>query len=278
MPDISVLDGPASLAPGKEEMEAGLTRVRSGLLSNLAGVEHVFYGRTGGTSAGIYASLNAGTGSGDDPGAVAANRALIAADLGIGPERLLGPFQVHSAKAEIVSGPFEGARPQCDALVTRCPSLAVSVLSADCAPVLLADPTARVVGAAHAGWQGALGGVLEATVQQMVRMGAAPGRIVAAIGPCIGTDSYEVGPEFQARFLAADAASGRFFRPGDGDRLLFDLKRFCAARLRSAGVSAVDILPNDTCAEEARFFSNRRRNRAGEPDYGRNLSAIRLVR
>jgi hypothetical protein len=257
---------------------AGLTMIRSDLLSNLAGIDHAFFGRTGGVSEGIYESLNAGPGSNDRPEAVAENRRRIAEAMGVGSERLLTAFQVHSATAEIVSGPFERQRPQCDGLVTRCPKLAVSALSADCAPVLLADATARVVAAAHAGWQGALGGILEATLAEMKRLGAAPARIVAAVGPCIGQASYETGPEFKARFTAADSANERFFILGEGDRELFDLKRYCAARLRAAGVSAVDVLAHDTFADEAHFFSNRRRTKRGEPDYGRNLSAIRLTR
>lgn len=270
----TLLDQARSQEPG----EGGLTMIRSSLLANLAGVEHAFFGRTGGVSEGIYDSLNAGTGSNDRPEAVAENRARIASAMGVTPERLLTGYQIHSASAEIVSGPFERARPQCDALVTRCPKLAVSALSADCAPVLLADSTARVVAAVHAGWKGALDGVIEAALEQMGRLGAAPSRIVAAVGPCIGQATYEVGPEFKERFVAADAGNARFFVPGDGDRLRFDLKLYCAARLRAAGVSAVDVLPHDTMADEAHFFSNRRRTLRGEPDYGRNLSAIRLTR
>lgn len=258
--------------------DGALTVLRSDLLSNLTGIDHAFFGRTGGVSEGIYHSLNAGPGSDDNPQHVAENRRRIADALGVSSERLLTAWQVHSARAEIVSGPFGSQRPQCDGLVTRCPKLAVSALSADCAPVLLADATARVVAAAHAGWQGALAGVLEATLAEMKRLGAAPARIVAAVGPCIGQASYETGPEFKARLLAADSANERFFIAGCGDRSLFDLKRYCAARLRAAGVSAVDVLAHDTFADETRFFSNRRRTHRGEPDYGRNLSAIRLTR
>jgi YfiH family protein len=251
--------------------------VRSAMLDQLTGVAHAFFGRGGGVSTGLYASLNAGPGSDDDPAAVAENRARIAASMGVKPDRLLSAHQIHSADAMVVDAPFAGERPRVDGLVTRAPTLALSVLSADCAPILLADPIARVVGAAHAGWKGAVGGVIEATIRRMTGLGAAPGRIVAAIGPCIAQASYEVGPEFHAAILSSDPDADRLFAPGAGDRLLFDLKGFCARRLRAAGVSAVDVLPHDTCALADDFFSNRRRNHAGEPDYGRNLSAIRLT-
>lgn len=268
----------ATSTPDAEEIIYDLAPVRSAMLSQLAGFEHGFYGRVGGVSSGIYESLNSGPGSQDDPANVAENRRRIATHLGVSPDRLLSAYQVHGADALLVDGPFQGERPQVDALVTRCPSIAPSVLTADCAPVLFADPAARIVAAAHAGWKGALGGILEATLARMIKLGGAPGRIVAAIGPCIAQASYEVGPEFVARFVAADPANERFFIPGEDDRSLFDLKRYCAARLRAAGLGAVDILPHDTCAETSVFFSNRRRNLAGEADYGRNLSAIRIAR
>ncbi|GBF58099.1 laccase domain protein YfiH [Candidatus Phycosocius bacilliformis] len=268
----------ATSTPDAEEVIYDLAPVRSAMLSQLAGFEHGFYGRVGGVSSGIYESLNSGPGSQDDPANVAENRRRIATHLGVSPDRLLSAYQVHGADALLVDGPFQGERPQVDALVTRCPSIAPSVLTADCAPVLFADPAARIVAAAHAGWKGALGGILEATLARMIKLGGAPGRIVAAIGPCIAQASYEVGPEFVARFVAADPANERFFIPGEDDRSLFDLKRYCAARLRAAGLGAVDILPHDTCAETSVFFSNRRRNLAGEADYGRNLSAIRIAR
>jgi polyphenol oxidase len=255
-----------------------LFAVRSEMLSLLAGVEHAFFGRRGGVSSGIYTSLNAGPGSGDDPAHVLENRRRIAAAMGVKPERLLSAWQVHSADALVVDGPFDGERPKVDGLVTRCPGLGLTVLTADCAPILLADPTTRVVAAVHAGWKGALSGVIETALERMVSLGASKARIVAAIGPCIAQASYEVGPEFAATFSAGDPTSARFFIAGEGDRLLFDLKRFCAARLRGAGVGAVDLLPHDTCALADDFFSNRRRTKAGEPDYGRNLAAIRVVR
>jgi YfiH family protein len=260
-------DAPIDLAP-----------VRSSMLSQLAGFEHGFYGRQGGVSSGIYESLNCGPGSNDDAAAVLENRRRVAGHIGVSPDRLLSAYQVHGADALMVDGPFSGERPQVDALVTRCPSVAPSILTADCAPVLFADPAARIVAAAHAGWKGALGGVLEATLAKMIKLGGAPSRIVAAIGPCIGQASYEVGPEFVARFVDADSGNARFFIPGSDDRSHFDLKRYCAARLRAAGLGAVDVLAHDTYKDEALFFSNRRRTLAGEADYGRNLSAIRILR
>jgi polyphenol oxidase len=262
--------------PGGQDI--GLVPVRSTMLAQLKGIEHAFFGREGGVSTGIYDSLNAGTGSDDAPEAVSQNRQRIAQHLNVTSDRLLSPYQVHGADALVVDGPFANERPQVDGLVTRCPSLAVSVLSADCAPVLFADPTARVVAAAHAGWKGALGGVLNATLNKMVKLGASKARIVAAIGPCIGAASYEVGPEFEAVFLAADPDNARFFVPGLNDRPHFDLKRYCAARLRAAGVGVVDVLHHDTYALESGFYSNRRRVQRGEPDYGRQLSAIKLLK
>jgi polyphenol oxidase len=254
-----------------------LVPIRSEMLNQLSGIVHGFYGRVGGVSTGIYESLNTGTGSDDDSVNVTENRRRVAADMGVTPDRLMSAYQVHSADALMVDKPFGADRPKVDALVTRCPSLATSILTADCAPVLFADPSARIVAAAHAGWKGAIGGILEATLEKMCKLGASKARIVVAIGPCIGQASYEVGPEFVTTFTDANPDYARFFVPGLGDRSLFDLKHFCASRLRSAGVGAVDVLPHDTCALTANFFSNRRRNLAGEPDYGRNLSAIRIT-
>lgn len=257
---------------------SALVPIRSAMLSQLSGITHGFYGRAGGVSTGIYESLNAGPGSSDEATNVAENRRRIASDMGVTPDRLMSAHQIHSADAIMVDKPFNGERPKVDALVTRCPSLATTILTADCAPILFADPSARIVAAAHAGWKGAMGGIVEATIEKMFKLGATKSRIVAAIGPCIAQASYEVGPEFVATFIEAEGANERFFIPGKDDRSLFDLKRFCAARLRTAGVGAIDILPHDTCALADDFFSNRRRNIAGEPDYGRNLSAIRITR
>lgn len=242
-------------------------------LSAAAGVRHAFFTRAGGVSTGVYSSLNVGLGSGDDPAAVEENRRRAAARLGAGPDELLTAYQIHSAVVHTAGGRWR-ERPRGDGVVTAVPGLACGALAADCAPVLLADPEARVVGAAHAGWQGAIGGVLEAAVAAMEALGAQAGRIVAAVGPCIGPDSYEVGPEFRARFAAAGGA--RFFRQGDGDRSLFDLPGYVLDRLGRAGVTDAEWIGRDTCAEEALFFSNRRGFKRGEPDYGRLLSAIVL--
>lgn len=257
------------------------TSAASGLLSAsapphwtaaaLAGVRHGFFGREGGVSTGVYAALNAGTGSNDDPVAVAENRRRIAASFG--GEHLIGVHQVHSPHAVFVRAPWSGERPHADALVTTTPGLVISILTADCAPVLFADASAGVVGAAHAGWRGALGGVLDATVALMREHGAT--HIAAAIGPCIHQASYEVGPEFEARFAAADSAFASFFVSGEGDRRLFDLPGFCAARLEALGV-AVDVAPLDTYAHPALLHSHRRCVREKAGDYGRNCAAIAL--
>ena len=244
-----------------------------------AGAAHGFFGRKGGVSKGIYASLNAGPGSNDAADDVAENRRRIASALEVEPDNLLSVYQIHSAKVEIVSEAFCGAyadRPRADAMATKVPGLALSILTADCGPILLTDPKADVIGAAHAGWKGALGGVIEAVLDAMISLGADASNIRAAIGPCIAQASYEVGPEFFTAFTAPDAENERFFKGGQGDRLHFDLKGYCALRLSLAGVRAVDILPQDTCAEAAVYFSNRRAVKRLEGDYGRNLSAIVL--
>jgi hypothetical protein len=243
-------------------------------LAGLTGVRHGFFGRRGGVSTGIYASLNAAVGSCDDPAAVTENYARIAAALGVAPDRLLKAHQLHSPRAVIVDGPFDGARPEADALVTATPGLAVAVSTADCAPVLLADPEARVMAAAHAGWRGAFGGVLEATVEAMERLGARRDRIHAAIGPCISLGSYEVGPEFKERFLAESPSNAALFRPGDGDKSWFDLPGYVLRRLGHAKIARVDVLGRCTFSESDAWFSHRRSVKLGEPDYGCNLSAI----
>jgi YfiH family protein len=241
-------------------------------LAVLEAVRHGFFGRKGGVSQGLYATLNAGPGSRDDAAAVAENRARIARTLGA--DDLLSLHQVHSARAVRVDGPWLGVRPEADALVTTTPRLALTALSADCAPVLLADPAARVIGAAHAGWRGALGGVLEACVAEMARAGAEPSRIVAAIGPCIHQASYEVGPDFRAAFAAEDQD---YFLPGAGDRLMFDLPGYCAARLACVGVARIETLPRDTYALREDYHSHRRNVHDGLADYGRNCAAIMLA-
>ncbi len=242
--------------------------------SNLDGARHGFFGRQGGVSTGIYASLNAGTGSNDDPQAVRENRARIAAAMNVAPTHLIGVHQVHSSTAVFVDGPWSGERPQADALVTKTPSLAISVLTADCTPVLMIDHAAGVIAAAHAGWKGAIGGVLESTVALMREHGATD--IRAAIGPTIHQRSYEVGPEFHERFVSEAADYDRFFISGAPGKFHFDLPGFCAARLALAGVRNVEIAPLDTYAEDALLFSHRRSVHAREDGYGRNCAAIVL--
>jgi polyphenol oxidase len=245
--------------------------------SVLADVKHGFFGRAGGVSSGIYASLNAGTGSGDDPANVLENRRRIAAAFDIERDRLCGVHQVHSSTAVFIEAPSHGDRPRADALVTTTPGLAISILTADCTPILFSDAEARVIGAAHAGWRGALSGVIEATVRLMEANGAGRKRIAAAIGPCIHQQSYEVGPEFEGEFLSADASYARFFVPGVADRLHFDLPGFCASCLADAGVARIETLPFDTYAESTRLHSHRRSVHEKAGDYGRNCSVIMLA-
>jgi YfiH family protein len=247
-------------------------------LDGIPGIAHGFFTRTGGVSAGIYASLNCGLGSRDDPAAVAENRARVAAHLGA--REVVSAYQVHGTAAFVVEAPpRRGAgRPRADALVTAVRGLALGVSTADCAPVLLADPGAGVVAAAHAGWRGALAGVVEAAVAAMEGMGAARSRIRAAVGPCIGLAAYEVGPEFEAAFLAADGANARFFaRPPAADRPRFDLGAYVLHRLQRAGVTGALRLEACTSAGREEFFSYRRSRTANEADYGRQISAIVLT-
>ena len=246
-------------------------------LARVASIKHGFFGRAGGVSTGIYASLNAGPGSGDDPAHVVENRARIAGAVGVRADRLISLYQVHSAIALRVDAPWSGPRPRADALVTTTPGLALTALSADCAPVLFVDEPAGVIAAAHAGWKGAVGGVLEACVATMVDCGAKPARIVAAIGPCIHQPSYEVGPEFRDAVLKDDTDGARFFIAGAGDRLHFDLPGYCLHRLAHAGVTDVEATPHDTCPAGDTLFSHRRTVRNGGGDYGRNCAAIALA-
>ena len=230
---------------------------------------HGFFGRRGGVSEGLYASLNCGPGSKDNPAHVQENRARVAAAFGVGPERLLSLHQCHSARVVTVDGPFTGARPEADALVTATPGLLLGILTADCAPVLLADREARVIASAHAGWKGAFGGILKETVAAMERLGGVRGRIAAAVGPCIAQDSYRVGPEFVEHFIHQRAANEIFFKDN-----CFDLKSYVAHQLTCAGIENIDVFPHDTCADEQRFFSYRRATLRGEGDYGRQISSI----
>jgi YfiH family protein len=250
--------------------------LKSDLLGELAGVRHAFFTRQGGVSTGVYDSLNVGVGSKDDPESVQENRARAAAALGVELPRLLTCYQVHSNIAVTAAGPF-AQRPEADGIVTKTPGLACGALAADCAPILFADAEARVVASAHAGWKGALGGIVAATVQAMLAQGARRERIVAAVGPCIGQASYEVGEEFLDRFSAEAPGSERFFGPGRApQKRQFDLPGFVLQRLAEAGVERAEWTGQDTCAEENLFFSNRRSFLTGESDYGRLLSAIVL--
>ena len=236
------------------------------------GVPHGFFTREGGVSSGVYSGLNCGRGSQDQAEAVAVNRGRVAAHMGVGPDALVSVHQVHSPDVAVIDAP-PGAPVRADAMVTRNPDVALGILTADCGPLLLADAEAGVVGAAHAGWGGALGGVIEATVEAMEAQGAGRGRIAAVLGPTIGPASYEVGPEFAERFQAADPDNADFFAPGAGDRLMFDLPAFILSRLRGAGVAA-EWTGDDTYPDE-RFFSYRRSVHRKEGDYGRMVAAIR---
>jgi YfiH family protein len=242
----------------------------------LPGVRHAFFTRRGGVSSGLYESLNLGRGSQDDPAAVAENRRRAASRLGVDPAALLACYQIHSATAQRADEPWGDARPEGDAIVTATPGLACGALSADCAPVLLADAEARVVGAAHAGWKGALAGVVASAVDAMAALGARPERMTAVVGPCIGPDSYEVGPEFEARFTGEDPGFARYFEPGSGDRRRFDLPPSCwidSARPASAGRRG----SGPTRCRRGALLLQRAGRPAGEPDYGRLLSAIVLT-
>jgi len=250
--------------------------LHSTLLGQVAGVRHAFFTRRGGVSQGVYDSLNVGLGSGDDPSAVQVNRARAAAALGVGSDHLLTAYQIHSRLAVVADAPW-ATRPEADAVVTRRSGLACGALSADCAPILLVDGEARVVSAAHAGWKGALGGVVEAAVKAMVDQGARRERIVAAVGPCIAQASYEVGDDFRDRFIAEARGCDRFFIASRTGKFRFDLPGFVLNRLAEADVPRTEWIGHDTCAEESLFFSNRRGVLRGEADYGRLLSAIVLT-
>jgi YfiH family protein len=242
-----------------------------------AGVRHAFFTREGGVSSGVYASLNGGTGSRDDPEKVQENRSRMAAALGVSADRLLIPFQVHSADAIVVHEPWEGTRPRCDGIATNVQGLALGVTGADCGILLFSDARAGVIAAAHAGWKGALTGILEATLAQMESLGARRADIAMALGPTIAARSYEVGPEFAARFLSADPEHKRFFKGSDRDgHSYFDLPGFIGLRAQQANVGSFEDLALDTYADEARFFSYRRMTHRGDADYGRLIAAIVL--
>jgi hypothetical protein len=241
-------------------------------------MRHAFFTRRGGVSGGLFESLNCGFGSGDAAEMVARNRAIAMERLGFSPDRLVTCYQVHSTTVVTVEKPWpRDAAPRADGLVTRGSSIALGILTADCAPVLFSDAVANVIGAAHGGWRGALGGIVEATLDRMETLGARRARIRAGIGPCIAQPSYEVGPEFPQQFLAHDPASAPYFVPAERtDHFMFDLPGYIECRLVRAGVAAIDRTAHDTVAEHTRFFSYRRACLRGEPVYGRALSAIAL--
>ena len=250
----------------------------SSLLAAIPGLRHAFFTREGGVSDGIYQSLNGGLGSNDNPASVAENRRRMAEQMGVAPERLLTAHQIHSPDVVVASGPWQGDKPRADALVTSTEGIAIGVTAADCGPVLFADASARVIGAAHAGWKGALTGVVESTIAAMEKLGADRSDIVAAIGPLIRQPSYEVGGEFVERFLDADAGNAVFFIPSvRSGHSMFDLAGFIRMRLENAGVLMIDDIGVDTYSDE-RFYSYRRSVHRKEADYGRLVHAIALER
>jgi YfiH family protein len=257
-----------------QDLTPALPAIRSALLES-RGIAHSFFTRQGGVSEGVYASLNGGAGSADDPEVVAQNKSRMALALGVPTQNLLIPYQIHSAQAASVDAPWT-QRPHCDSVVTATRGLALGVTGADCGIVLFCDPGAQVIAAAHAGWKGALEGVLDATLEQMERLGASRPAIRAVLGPTIAQASYEVGPEFVARFKAQEAGAARFFVSGASDRAFFDLPGFIGDRLARAGIGAFENLGLDTYSDEARFYSYRRSVHRREPDFGRLVAAIAL--
>ena len=242
------------------------------------GLRHAFFTREGGVSEGRYASMNCGLGSADEPDRVRENRARAMSRLGLPAEALVTARQVHSSRAAVVDHDWGAERPQVDGLATRTPGMALGILTADCAPVLFADVEAGVIGAAHAGWRGAKGGILEATVAAMETLGARRTTVGAAVGPCIRRDSYEVTADFREAFIEGEEASRSLFAPGRRPgRFLFDLAGYVVGRLRRIGIAAPVVLPHDTCADAGRFFSYRRVTLDGGGDYGRQLSTIALL-
>jgi len=248
------------------------------MLAQLPGIRHGFFTRAGGVSHGVYASLNAGVGSNDEPRNVTENRARMAAALGVPPGRFLTCYQIHSPAVVAAVEPWRAdARPRADAIVTRVAALAIGVSTADCGPVLFADAQARVVGAAHAGWRGALAGVTDETIAAMECLGAARERMIAALGPMIRQPNYETGSDVWDRFVATDPANARFFRPAVREKhFMFDLAGYLVARLAAAGIATVEDIGACTYADGERFYSYRRMTHRGEADYGRHVNAIVL--
>lgn len=247
-------------------------------LDRLKGIRHGFLTRKGGVSDGIYDSLNCGLGTTDTRARVMENRARAIKAAGLSDTELNTAYQVHSAKVIVVDAPLDPSnRPQVDGLVTRIRGVNLGILTADCGPVLFADAQSGIVGAAHAGWKGAVGGVLQETVRVMETLGAKRQSIVAAVGPCIGQESYEVGTDFPKPFIDKDPATARFFAANICRKFQFDLAGYCKAELEKLSLGAVIVTGHDTCALEEDFFSYRRKTKRGEPDYGRQVSVIGLV-
>jgi YfiH family protein len=253
-------------------------KVLAPTLSALDGLRHAFFTRDGGVSGGVYASLNSGVGSQDDAGHVMQNRARMARELGVDATRLITAFQIHSPKVVVADEPWSvEARPRADAIVTKTPGLAIGVSTADCGPLLFADPHARVIGAAHAGWRGAFSGVIEGTIAAMEELGADRGRITVALGPLIRKESYEVSESFADEFLRADEGYTQFFAPARAGHCMFDLPGFIASRLEQSGIDRFEDIGLCTYSEPDRFYSYRRSVHRAEPDYGRHVNAIVLA-
>ena len=253
--------------------------IQAGLLNKIAGIAHGFFTREGGTSEGLFSSLNCGFGSGDDLDAVARNRALVAGSMGVEADRLLTLYQEHSPRVITVSEPWRReSAPRADAMVTKERGIALGALTADCAPVIFVDGRARIIGIAHAGWKGALNGITDATIRAMEELGADRAAMVAAIGPTISAAVYEVGPEFHAGFLEADSANEAFFRRAEKpEHWLFDLPSYVLARLRRSGIGRAEDLALCTYDDEQRFFGYRRTTHRNQSHYGRLISAVAIT-
>jgi YfiH family protein len=252
--------------------------IQAPALASLPRIRHAFFTRQGGVSEGIYASLNGGIGSSDEPARVQENRLRMTEAMGVPPEALISVYQVHSPDPVVVEGLWTGERPKADAMVTATPGLALGITTADCGPVLFADAQARVIGAAHAGWRGAVTGVLESTLDAMERLGARRGNVVAVLGPTISQKAYEVGPDFIERFSKEASGQERFLAPAERPgHAMFDLPGFIGSRLATAGIGQFTDLGLCTYSDEERFFSYRRTTHRKEPDYGRLISAIALT-
>jgi len=251
--------------------------IKAPVLHEATGISHGFFTRSGGVSSGLYKGLNVGIGSNDNPQDVKTNRTRVATSFGLEPEKLVSPHQVHSAYAVIVDGPFAAERPKADAVVTKTPGLLLGILTADCGPVLFADSRNRIIGAAHAGWQGAVNGILESTVEAMEKLGASRNDIVAVLGPTISQKNYEVGPEFVDKLISLDAENSRWLIPSTNPgHAMFDLPGYIVQRLANSGIDA-HWTGHCTYGDEDNFFSYRRTTHRKEPDYGRQISAICIL-